>query len=257
MVDFSQEARDQGCLHIVLKGLGGGSTALVNTVGKVLRNMLPVQLQEPKGTVLFLRFLDGGKLPCWAAVEGTGGRARWDQFSAHKCVVGLLCVAQCHGADDLGSIRTAYGDSCKAHQPGLCGSKCIIYGPRKNLESVELKDGFVHIDSKLDELDIIPEDVKPSIVEKIASDLAQFIFSALRPKVENFLKVINDPVRADPLPHLKAPMESKELAEEESEQRYIASRAMVLNMSDIAPILPYWHQLGCNVTPSSAFVIAP
>lgn len=215
MVDFNQEARDQGCLHIALKPLGGASKALFKVIGKVLRSMPPVQLPEPKGTVLFLRFLDGDQLPCWAAGEGTKVRVRWDEFSAHKSVLGLLCVAQCQDSDDLDNIRTGYKDSCKAHKDSLCGSRCIIYGPRKNLSpDTELKDGIVHIDCTLDELDILVNDVKPPIVEKIATELAQSIFMGLRARMENCLKVVGDPGRTD-LPYLRAPVDS---ADDESDR---------------------------------------
>lgn len=219
-VDFNQEARDQGCLHIAVKSIGGASSSLFKAVEKVLRDMPPVQPPEPKGTVLFLRFIDGGKPPCWAEGEAARGRARWDQFSAHKSVLGLVCVAVCHDADDLDNIRAGYRDACRAHKATLCGSKCILYGPRKNLEScTELTDGLVHIDSTLDELDVLVEDVKPPIVEKIASELAQSILLALRGKMETCLKLVGDPSRTDPLPYLRAPVETKETTEEELEQR--------------------------------------
>lgn len=209
MIDFNQEARDQGCLHIALQPLGGASNALVKAVGKVLRDLPPVQLPEPKGTVLFLRFLDADQLPCWAAGEGTKVRVKWDQFSAHKSVLGLLCVAQCQDDNDLENIRTGYRESRETHSSGLFGSKCIIYGPRKNLSpTTEVKDGMIHVDCTLDELDILVDDVKPPIVEKVATDLAQSIFTGLRTKMESCLKVVGDPGRTDPLPHLRTPVDA-------------------------------------------------
>lgn len=214
MIDFNQEAKDQGCLHIALKSVGGAGDGLVKAVGKVLANMPPIQLQ---GTVLFLRFLDGDQLPCWAAGEGTKVRVRWDQFSAHKCIHGLLCVARCQDADDLDNARAGYKNLRETHKFGLCSSKCILYGPRKGLRpDTELKDGMIHIDSTLDELDVLVEDVKPPIVEKVASELAQTIFISLRSKMEGYLKLVGEPgLRTDPLPQLKAPVDT---SEDESER---------------------------------------
>ena len=221
-VDFSQEARCQGCLHIALKSIGDGSGALVKAVGRVLRDMPPVQLPESKGTVLFLRFVDGDELPCWAVSGGggTGGKVRrWDQFSAYKSLLGLLCVAQCHDVDDLDNIRAGYKDCIKAHQHALCSSRCLVYGPKKNFERcTELKDGMVHVDCTVDELDVLPEDIQPPTVERVAGELAQGIFIKLRAKMEECQRVIGDPSRVE-LPHLKTPMECKEQSEEEAEQR--------------------------------------
>ncbi len=223
MIDFKQEARDQGCLHIALKPVGGtdtGSRALVSAVGEVLGDMPPVQMAEPKGTVLFLRFIDGDQPPCWAAGGGGGGKARWEQFSAHKSVLGVLCVAQCHDADELDNIRAGYKAACSLHQPGLCGSKCLVYGPKKNLEAcMDPKDGLVYIDSTVDELDVLPEDTKPQVVERVATELAQSIFSTLKARME---KLVGDSSRGvDQLPHLRAPMEARprETQEDEPEQK--------------------------------------
>jgi len=226
-MDFSQDARDQGCLHIALKGLGEGSGALAGTVGKVLRNMAPVQLQEPKGTVLFLRFIDEDKLPSWASTIADGasapGRSRWEQFSAHKDVLGLLCVAQCLDAEDLKWVRGAYKDSCEARGVGLCASRCIVYGHKKSWSSAaEVKDGLVYVEATLDELDIISEDVKPPVIERVANDLAQSIFRALKSKADELFRIVSDTSRADVLRHLKAPMELG--SQEDSEQRCVCTQ---------------------------------
>jgi hypothetical protein len=212
-VDFSQVARDQGCLHIAVKSVGDTNDALVGVVRKVLRDMPPVQLPEPKGTVLFLRFIDGDNLPCWAT-----GKARWEQYSAHKNVLGLLCVAQCHDSDDLVNIVAGYKASCKDLQPGLCSSKCIVYGPEQSC--TELKPGMVHIGNTVDELDILLDDIKPPAVERVASELAKGIFFALKSRMEHVQKAVGDPGRTDPIKHLKAPMELEmESWDEEAEQR--------------------------------------
>ena len=212
-VDFNQEARDQGCLHVAVKSVGEKNKALVRAVSKVLHNMPPVQLPEPKGTVLFLRFIDGDRLPCWAA-----SKARWEQYSAHKNVLGLLCVAQCHDADDVVNIRLGYKDICKNLQPGLCGSKCLMYGPEK--ACIDMKHGMIRIGSTVDELDILSEDINPPAVEKVATELAQGIFFTLRSRMESVQKVVGDPGRTDPIKHLKAPMEKEmERRDEEVEQR--------------------------------------
>lgn len=212
MVDFSQEARDQGCLHVAVKSVGTANNALVRAVSKVLRDMPPIQLPDPKGTVLFLRFIDGEELPCWAT-----GKAKWEQYSAHKNVLGLLCVSQCHDADDMDNIKAGYKDSCTAQGSGLCSSRCLIYGPKKSC--TDLKHGMVHVGCTVDELDILLEDIKPPVVEKVASELAQDIFFTLRSRMEDVQKVVEDPGRTDPLKHLKAPMEEMESWEEEAEQR--------------------------------------
>lgn len=213
-VDFSQEARDQGCLHVAVKSLGETSKALVRAVSKVLRDMPPVQLPDPKGTVLFLRFIDGDELPCWAT-----SKARWEQYSAHKNVLGLLCVAQCHDADEVVNIRLGYKDVCKTLQPGLCSSKCLVYGPEKSC--MDMKQGMIHIGGAVDELDVLPEDINPPAVEKVASELAQSIFFTLRSRMESVQKVVGDTgTRTDQIKHLKAPMEKEmELRDEEADQR--------------------------------------
>ena len=216
MVDFNQEAKDPGCLHIALTTLGGGSNGLLKAVSKVVRQMAPVQLSEPKGTVLFLRFLDGEQLPCWAAGRGTKVRVRWDQYSAHKSVLGLLCVAHCQGPEDLETIRTAYKELRETHKDGLCSWRCLIYGPRKRLPpDTELRDGMIHIDSLLDELDVHVDDIRPLIVEKVASELAQSIFKSLKTRMEECYRVVNDPSRTDPLPLLRAPVDT---SDDESER---------------------------------------
>ncbi len=210
-VDFRQEARDQGCLHVALESVGETSGALLRAVGKVLRDMPPFQLPEPKDTVLFLRFIDGGELPCWA------GSTKWGDYSAHKNVLGLLCVAQCHDSDDLDNIRAGYRESRhKALKRGLCDSRCLVYGPKKSC--MDLKDGMVHIDATVDELDILAEDTRPAAVEKVAGDLAQAIYNALKPQTEKVYKEVLDPARTEPIRHLKAPMEV-EVEMEDVEQR--------------------------------------
>lgn len=226
MVDFSQEAKDQGSLHIAVRSVGKSSKALSRAVRKVVNDMQPVQLAEPKGTVFFMRFHDGEKLPCWA-VSTTGGtvrRTKWDQFSAHKSLHGILCVARCQDSEELESIRAGYQDICKAHQHALFSSKCIVYGHKKDLEScTDLKDGLVYVDCAIEELDVLPEDVQPFVVEKVACELVQSVFTKLKSRTENYLKLVEDPGRTDPLPQLWAPMETKETSEDEVEQRWVWS----------------------------------
>lgn len=214
-VDFSQEARHQGCMHIALNAIGETSNTLFATIEELLQGMPPLQLSEPKGTVLFLRFLNGTELPCWA---GSGAR-KWDQFSAHKSVLGLLCVAQCYDADELDNIRSGFKERIKSHKPGLCASKCIIYGSKKNLESyIDPKEDLILIDCAADSADVAAEDVQASVVEEIVSELSISIFTSLRSRIASNQKLIDDPSRTDPLPHFQAPVETKE-ASEESDQR--------------------------------------
>ena len=213
MVDFKQEARDQACLHIALKALGP-SKVFCCAVAKFLHSLPPIQLTEAKGTVIFLRFLDGDDLPCWA---GSSGGVRWDEFSAHKSVLGLLCIAVCHHADDFADIKAGYKEICKTHSRWPCASKCIVYGSMKNLEScIKSVDGFVHINYTADEKNTILDDIQPQKVEAIINELVYSILRSLKSKMDMCMRLIGG---TDSLPHLKAPMETKETSEEDSEQR--------------------------------------
>lgn len=222
MIDFKQEARDQGCLHIAVRPVGEISTPLVQAVMKLLRVMPPVQLAELKGSVLFLRFLDGEDLPCWAA--GTNKGAKWDQFSAHKTVHGLLGVGQCQDAEDVINTLQLYRENCKLHQPQLYGSRCILYGPKKELEpcvAEPSKDGVVLVQYlAADIADAGPEDVQGNVVETVVEELTRSIFYSLKARMEPFQKVLEEPNRIDPLAtiRLRAPME-KDQWDEELEQR--------------------------------------
>lgn len=214
MADFTQEARDQGCLHIAVKSVGEASRPLLKVVLKGLRQQIsPIQLAESKGTVLFLRLVDGDDPPSW---DSSGGRGwKWDQFSAHKKILGLLCVALCHHDDDLSKIKAGFKESQKAH-PDLYASKCVVYGPKRENSSSDT--GLVHIEYTADDMDVVTEDLKLSSLEELVNEFARSIYRKLWSKIENYSKLVEDPSRTDPLPHLKSPLDKKESVDEE-EQR--------------------------------------
>ena len=219
MIDFKQEARDQGCLHIVLKPIGEVSSHLVRSILKVLCDMAPVQLPELKSSVLFLRFLDGRDLPSWAS-----GTNKWDQFSAHKRVHGFLGVGQCQEATDWTHTLQKYKEARKAHLSHLCASKCLIYGPKEELEACQTesnRDGVMMVPCSADIWDAGPQDVEAGMLEAAATELARTIFFSLKTSMEIYLKVLDDPGRADNIAsiRLRAPLESKDQHVEEPEQK--------------------------------------
>jgi len=215
MIDFRQEARDRGCLHIVLKPIGVNGT-LVKNVLKVLCDMAPVQLAELKSSVLFLRFLDGRDLPGWAI-----GSSKWDQFSAHKTVHGLLAVGHCLETSEWAPVVQKYKEARKAYLPNLCASKCLIYGPKEGLEpcqSESSREGAVLVPCSVKSCEVGSLEVQPQMLESAATDLARTIFISLKTRMESFLKVLEDPSRVEGITssmRLRAPMEAKEQLEEE------------------------------------------
>lgn len=220
MIDYKQEARDQGCLHIAVKPVGEISRPLVQNVMKLLQNMPPVQLAELKGSVLFLRFLDGENLPCWATGASKG--PKWDQFSAHKTVHGFLGLGLCQNAVDVASTLQSYRENYKLLQPQLCAHRCILYGPEKELEhciSETTKDGVMLIQCSI--ADAGPQDVQGPMVETVVEELVRSILYSLKARMEPFQKVLEEPNRIDPLSiiRLRAPMETMDQLDEELEQR--------------------------------------
>ena len=217
LIDFRQEARDQGCLHIVLKPIGQEvNGTLVNNALKVLCNMAPVQLTELKSSVLFLRFLDGRDLPGWAT-----GSSKWEQFSAHKTVHGLLAIGHCVETGEWAPTVQKYKEVRKAYLPNLCASKCLVYGPKDRLEPCQSesgRDGAVLVPCSVAPWEVGSEEVQPQVLESIATDLARTIFISLKTRMESFLKVLEDPGRAEGITssmRLRAPVEPKDQLEEE------------------------------------------
>lgn len=219
MIDFKQEARDQGCLHIVVKSIGEDSS-LLGSVLKVLREMAPIQLPELKSSVLFLRFLDGRDLPSW-----TSGANKWDQFSAHKAVHGLLAVGHCQEVTHWTAAVQKYKEARKAYVPYVCGSKCLVYGPKEVLEPCQgepSRDGPVLVHCAAESWDITPSDIQSGALEAAVTDLARTIFFSVKTRMESYLLVLEEPGRMDSITtsmRLRAPLESKDQTEEELDQK--------------------------------------
>ena len=215
IVEFQQEARYQGCLHIALKPLGEVSGSLFSTVVTVLQGLPPIQLPEPKGTVLFLRFMDDENLPGWAVTENAG--RRWNLFTAHKSVVGLLCISHCHDEDELANIKAGYKNACTAHSPRPFGSKCIVYGKKKTMKSfmggpVSAGEELVYIDQGVGEEgeEVTTQDIHVHRLEELVNELVHSIFSKLNSRKKDCQRLF-DEGRLD----LKAPVEPAETLDED------------------------------------------
>lgn len=221
-LDFKQEARDQGCLHIGVNPVRERSLPLLKRFLKLLRNMLPVQLAELKGNVLFLRFLDGQTLACWGAGAKKG--SMWDQLSVHKAVHGFLGVGQCRSAVDVTNALQCYRDSCRSHQPRLYGSRCILYGP-KELElcvAKSSKDGVVLVECSTEDMtDAGPQDLQGNVVERVVEELARSILYNLKARMDSFQRILDEPNRSDTAIKFRAPVEPKDHWDDEVEQRCV------------------------------------
>ena len=218
--DFEQEARDQGCLHIAVKPLGGRSLPLVEGVIKLLRSMPSVQLAELKGSVQFLRFLDGEKLPSWAKVKKG---PRWDQVSACKCVHGLLGVGLCRDKDNVTNALRSYEENCILHQPHLYASKCILYGSKKELELCvpeSSKAGVIFMEYEADRPNSGPQEVQDNSLEMVVEELVRSIFNNVMARMDSLQKMVDEPNRTDAASiRLRTQMEHKDMWDEEVDQK--------------------------------------
>ena len=224
MIDFKQEARDQGCLHIAVKTVGERRLPFVQGILNLLYNMPPVQLAELKGCVLFLRFLDESNLPCWVSCAKKG--SSWEQLSAHKAVHGLLGVGHCQSPVDVVNAIQSYRDNCKLFQSQLCASKCILYVSKKGLHLCAAdsnKDGVIMLEDLADDMTKTgPQDLNGSMVEMVVKELVRFILHNLKSRMDSLQKILVEPNRSDSSTiKVRVPME---VTDEELEQRCEVAR---------------------------------
>ena len=218
LIDFKQEPQSQGCLHVAVTALDDINSSLYKAVFERLCNLPPVQLS---GNVLFLRFIKAEEeLPPWA---GGKGFKKWDEFSAHKQIVSLLGVAQCTDVDDLTNAKAAMraaGEMCK---PSFC-SRLVVYGPKKRLESyLESGAGVCLVNSPVDQETYVAGDVSGSELEEIVKGVTQDVCTKLNARIGQLEKLVGQPGRAEALPMLKSPFESREVLlqdEDASDTRY-------------------------------------
>ena len=202
LLDFKQEAHYQGCLHIAVAPLDEVNSSLYVAVCERLCSLPPVQLS---GTVLFLRFIRASEVPPWS-----GKGPKWDEFSAHKQILGVLGVAQCTDVDDLTNAKASLKAATTAFKPNVCEAKCVVYGPKKYLESAaEAGSGLYVINSTVEQDAYDANDVCGWELEELVKCLAQDICSKLNTRINSVEKMLNQTGRSDSLPLLKSPFESK------------------------------------------------
>jgi len=199
LIDFTQKARHQGCLHIVVKNLTEEQDVFYEKVLHALQKLPPIQLTEPKGHVLFPRFLDSGQLPSWAS-----NGHKWNEFSPYKQLLGVLCICKCNDLDDFANSMAgfkSYSSQCKSD---LCDSRCIIYGPKSELEGAITEDrrAFHIIDSGCDEDS--SEDINLSSLSESVVEFAIGIRSKIQSRIASLEKSVTVPKL------LRSPFESKE-----------------------------------------------
>ncbi len=208
LVDFSQDAQDQGCIHIIVEALSEASSVLCKNVLDYLCKLPPLQL---KGTVLFLRFLDARNLPTWAT---DNPKCKWDEFSAHKQVLGVLAISKCSDTDDLDNAKAGFGKVCAKLKSTHCNTKCVIYGPKKYLEQhVDSAKGYHLIDCGLDQEDC---DVHRKDLEETVNDFAGLINVSLREMIEQEENILFNRLELPKL--LRSPCELREGCSREDDQ---------------------------------------
>lgn len=216
LLDFKQEAQYQGCLHIAVAALYEVDSSLYVAVCERLCSLPPVQLS---GTVLFLRFVKADELPPWA-----GKGHKWDEFSAHKRIVGLLGIAQCSDMDELTNAKASMKAATAAYKPSLCEAKCLVYGPKKHLEQcVDTGTGMCLMTAPKEQDAYVADDVCGYELEEVVKGFAQDICSRLNTRISQLEKIVNQTGRSEPLPLLKSPFETREggmLEEEAVDTRY-------------------------------------
>lgn len=186
LVDFTQDATDHGCLHIAVMPLGEASGVLYAALVDVLRALPPVQLQEPKGTVLFLRFLS--TLPKWASDS-----TRWEELTAYKQILGVLAISQCQDLADLESVKEGFKICSDKFRRTLCDSRCIVYGPKRALEEhTDARKGFSLIDCEVDQESFTKKDLESTVedVSEIVYEFARSIHAILSSRIREYEKQI-------------------------------------------------------------------
>ncbi len=202
LIDFSQEARNQGFLHIAVKDLGEESHSFFNAVLQALTKLPPIQLTEPKGTVLFLRFLNYNELPSWA-IKGP----KWNEFNPHKQIMGVLGVCKCYDLDDLDNVIAGFKTS-NLFESSLC--RCIIYGSKSELEggNIDTTKGHCLIDAELSS-----DDIKLDCLTEVVTDFALTIYSTLKSRITH----LKDSLRTSTVAVVHSPFESKEYSRPEDD----------------------------------------
>ena len=216
LIDFKQEAQYQGCLHIAVTSFDELNSSLYGAVYDRLCSLPPVQLS---GTVLFLRFIEARELPQWA----TGRQGpKWDEFSAHKQIVGLLGITQCSDVDDLTNAKASLRATAAEHKPNLLEARCLVYGPKKQLETdKDLGAGLCLVNCPAERDEYKAEDVSTSELEEAVKVFVQDIYNRLNGKISMIEKMLNLTGRSEVIT-LKSPFESREvgmLEEDSSETR--------------------------------------
>ncbi len=214
LIDFNESARSQGSLHIAVKDLGADSRPFFNAFLQALKTLPPIQLKEPKGSLLFLRFTSYENLPAWAT-EGLN----WSEFNPHKQILGVIGIGRCHDLDDLDNTVSGFKIYNKEiKNSSVCGARCIIYGSKRELEG-----GLIDSDNQYCVLDTEPtsEDIQRNIITGIVTELALTIHSTLKARISQLEDLVGRNSSSPPLPVLHSPFESKEYLrpEEEPEQR--------------------------------------
>lgn len=222
LIDFTQEAQYQGCLHIAVTALDELNSSFYAAVYERLCNLLPVQLS---GTVLFLRFVKAPEeLPAWA----TGARGpKWDEFEAHKQIVGLLGVTQCSDVDEVTNAKASYRAAAAEYKPNLLESRCLVYGPKKQLEAYrDLGAGLCLMNCPVERDVYKVEDVGVVELEEVVRGFAQDIYNRLNGKIGMIEKTLSLTGRSEVLT-LKSPFESREVGlqeEDSSDTRWRSKR---------------------------------
>ena len=224
LIDFKQEAQYQGCLHIAVTALDELNSSFYASVYDRLCNLPPVQLS---GTVLFLRFIKAPEeLPAWA----TGARGpKWDEFQAHKQIVGLLVVTRCSDADELTNAKASHRAAAAEYKPNLLESRCLAYGPKKQLEacSKDLGAGLCLMNCPVERDVYKVEDVGVVELEEVVRGIAQDIYNRLNGKIGMIEKTLSLTGRSEVL-MLKSPFESREVGlqeEDSSDTRWRSKRS--------------------------------
>ena len=209
LIDFKQEAQYQGCLHIAVTALDEFNSSFYTAVYERICKLTPIQLS---GTVLFLRFVKAPEeLPAWA----TG--PKWDEFEAHKQIVGLLGVAQCSDVDELTNAKASLRAATAGYKPNLLEARGLVYGPKKQLEACrDLGAGLCVMNCPVERDVYKVEDISVVELEEVVRAFAQDIYNRLNGKIGMIEKTLSVTGRTEVL-MLKSPFESREVGLQEED----------------------------------------
>ena len=189
LIDFSQDIQDHGCFHIMVTPLGNASGALYASVLNELQKFPPIQPSEPKGTVVFLKFLSYNALPKWAE----DSKSKWKEFLAHKQILGVLGITQCQDIDDFYNIKAGFRESRERFKGTLCDYKCFVFVPEKEGFKEHIGTGgkeFCLISCNIDPEASTIKDVRVPVgkVEEGVTDLAESIYRVLNARKGEFIE---------------------------------------------------------------------